>query len=397
MNARLLALPLSVALCSAACFPGYQAKVITGEPKTEFVKSEKYESTPKADVTTAGNVVTVKVSAEKVCYGSNVTTTSQKRVYERKGVSPYVGIAAGVVSAGLFAFMFSKGICDPTDPDKFGGSQGSCDLITAGGTLVGFSGTLAYGATSVKSLVSKPTEEELAPEQTSVESKEPCGTEPITNVPLLAYLPTDKSLAYAWPDANGQATFDMGSLIDPSVASGKVLIAFATAPDRPIATIEAEQSASLRGETWGAIPAGATSTTGEGMVTRAHFEVSDVNENVRKLTLQVKVKNTSAAPLAARARIASDNPGLNGRTVLFTSIAAGSEDQKELSVELPKAIPDPSRVDILIVNKSGGVIAKVSAKTGPEEAVAPAPVTPTTPVTPPVDTKGTGKGTKKPK
>src|SRR5690606_21472849 len=116
-----------------------------------------------------GKIVNVKVWNDFTCYGNNVTTTPQKRVYKLDGVSPTVGIAVGVASAVLFAASFASGICDPDDPRLFdfdketpgGGistSQASCDFISAGGTMLGFAGTLAYGATSVKALVRGPEE-----------------------------------------------------------------------------------------------------------------------------------------------------------------------------------------------------------------------------------------------
>jgi hypothetical protein len=115
--------------------------------------------------------------------------------------------------------------------------------------------------------------------------------------------------------------------------------------------------------------------TAEAQVVRAHYDISDLNDNARKLVLKVKVKNTSAATVTARAKIASENPALNGRSIVFGDIAAGAEVEKEISTELPKVQPEPSRIDVFLVGKPGNLITRALAKTGPEEAA----VTPVTP------------------
>jgi hypothetical protein len=373
--------------------------------KTEFVKSDKREATVKNEVKTEGSVVTVKVWNDYTCYGNNVTTTPQKRVYQPTGVDPKIGAGIGAASLAVFALFFASGICDPNDPRLFdfnknngipegiATSQVGCDFATAGGTLIGFTGTLAYGATSVKSLVSKPVEEEMAAEQVSKAVTEACGSDPVKNTPLLVYLPIDKSLAYAWPDENGQAKFELTSLLDPSISSGNVLVSFATAPDRPIHTISAEELAGVRPPTWSP-PATSGALTGEATITAAWYEVAEVNENVKRLTLHVKVKSTAKDALTLRARVTSDNPGLNARTMIWDSLAPGAEEEKTLVIELPKALPDASKFDVYAINKTGGIVFKAPVTNGPPAAVvAPTvPATPVVPATPPVTPTGKDKG-----
>jgi hypothetical protein len=210
MKARLLAGPLSAALLAACNFPGYSSKVETGTPTTEFVKGDKKDLKPKLEVSTDGNSLQVKALSDVTCYGSNVVTTPQKRIYSRQGVDPLIGVGIGVASAALFGVTFASGICDPDDPrlfdfnkndgnvdDGIATSQATCDFVTAGGTLVGFSGALAYGATSVKVLTTKPEDEMLDPEQKSTPLTQACGTEPLANEPILIFLKEDRSAAYA--------------------------------------------------------------------------------------------------------------------------------------------------------------------------------------------------------
>lgn len=386
MKARQLAGPMSAAVL-AACFPGYTSKVETGSPKTEFVKGDKREGKPKIEVSSSGNALTARAVSEITCYGSNVTATPQTRVYERQGVDPFVGIGIGVVSAALFGVAFASGICDPDDPRLFdfnreeagGGvstSQTACDLVTAGGTLIGFSGALAYGATSVKVLTTKPENEELDPEQKSEAATQACGVEPLANEPIVLLLKDDKSLGYAWTDKDGNANFDLGSLIDPS-ARGGLQVAFARDTATIMSSVTEDQIASKRPEGWA--PVIKAPQTGEAIITRAHYEITDVNEDMRRLTLSVKVKNMTKdvaaltpGPVFVRAKLSSkDSPGVNGRTIIWDGLAVSTEEEKTITIDLPKALPDPGSFEIFLINKEGVPLTKVIAKTGPEEPVKP--------------------------
>jgi len=105
--------------------------------------------------------------------------------------------------------------------------------------------------------------------------------------------------------------------------------------------------------------------------------------------------------LTARAKIVLESLAFNGRSVVFGEIALGAEIEKEFSVEQPKVQPEPSRIDVFLVDKPGALITRGLAKTGPEEAAVTPPTPPTTPdvVTPPTGGKGGkgGKGGTKPK
>lgn len=384
MKARRLAGPMSAAVF-AACFPGYTSKVETGSPKTEFVKGEKREGKPKIEVSSSGNALTARAVSEITCYGSNVTTTPQSRVYERQGVDPFIGIGIGVVSAALFGVTFASGICDPDDPrlfdfnkDDVGGgistSQTACDLVTAGGTLIGFSGALAYGATSVKVLTTKPENEEITPEQKSEAATQACGVEPLPNEPIVLLLKEDKALGYAWTDSEGNAKFDLSNLIDPS-AKGGLQVAFAKDTATIMSSVTEDQLASQRPEGWA--PLVKAPPTGEALITRAHYEIADVNADIRQLTLTVKVKNATKEvtgmtpkPVFVRAKLSSkDSPGVNGRTIIWDNLAIGAEEEKTITIDLPKALPDPGSFDVFLINKEGIALTKVTAKTGPEEPV----------------------------
>jgi outer membrane protein OmpA-like peptidoglycan-associated protein len=384
MKARHLAGPMSAAVF-AACFPGYTSKVISGSPKTEFVKGEKREGKPRIEVSLSGNALTARAVSEITCYGSKVTTTPQTRKYDRQGVDPLIGIGIGVASAALFGFTFASGICDPDDPRLFdfnknepgGGistSQGACDLVTAGGTLIGFSGTLAYGATSVKVLTTKPEDEELSPEQKSDPETQACGSEPLPNEPIVLILKEDKTIGYSWTDKDGNATFDLSSLVDPS-AKGGVQIAFAKDTATTMASITEEQLASKRPDGWAPLQLKVPST-GEAMITRAHYEIADAKDNadVRRLALSVKVKNTTSAggsprPVSVRVKLASkDSAGINARTIIWENLSIDGEEEKTITIDLPKAFADPNAFDLYLITKEGVVLTKVAAQTGPEAA-----------------------------
>jgi outer membrane protein OmpA-like peptidoglycan-associated protein len=397
MKARQLAGPMSAAVF-AACFPGYTSKVESGSPKTEFVKGDKREGKPKIEVSSSGNALTARAVSEITCYGNNVTTTSQLRKYERQGVDPFIGIGIGVVSAALFGVTFASGICDPDDPrlfdfnkDEAGGGistgQTACDLVTAGGTLIGFSGALAYGATSVKVLTTKPVDEELTPEQKSDPATQACGVEPLANEPIVLILKDDKTLSYAWTDSEGNAKFDLSNLIDPS-AKGGLQVAFAKDTATIMSSVTEDQLASNRPEGWA--PLVKASPTGEALITRAHYEIEDVNADIRRLTLSIKVKNTTKdvptltpKPVSVRVRLSSkDSPGVNGRTIVWNDLAVGAEEEKTIVIDLPTALSDPASFDAFLINKEGVPLFKIVAKTGPEE-----PVKPPEPPKPSADTK----------
>jgi len=384
MKARHLAGPMSAAVF-AACFPGYSSKVIAGSPKTEFVKGEKREGKPRIEVSSSGNALTARAVSEITCYGSNVTTTPQTRKYDRQGVDPLIGIGIGVASAALFGFTFASGICDPDDPRLFdfnktepgGGistSQGACDLVTAGGTLIGFSGTLAYGATSVKVLTTKPEDEELSPEQKSDPSTQACGVEPLANEPIVLISKEDKTIGYSWTDKDGNATFDLSSLIDPS-AKGGAQIAFAKDTATTMASLTEEQLSSKRPDGWA--PLQKLPSTGEATITRAHYDIEDAKDNaeVRRLKLSVKVKNTTSVGgspklVSVRAKLASkDSAGVNGRTIIWENLSIDGEEEKTITIDLPKAFPDPNAFDLYLITKEGIVLTKVTAQTGPEATI----------------------------
>jgi outer membrane protein OmpA-like peptidoglycan-associated protein len=384
MKARQLAGPMSAAIL-AACFPGYTSKVETGSPKTDFVKGEKREGKPRIEVSSSGNALTARAVSEITCYGSNVTTTPQQRVYERKGVDPFIGIGIGVVSAAVFGVAFASGICDPNDPRLFdfnkeepgGGiatSQVACDLTTAGGTLFGFSGALAYGATSIRVLTREPKTEELTPEQKSEAATQACGVEPLANEPIAVVLTNDKVVSYAWTDSEGNAKFDLNNLIDPSVQGG-MSVSFARDVKTVMASVTEEQLASNRPVGWS--PLVKTPSTGEASITRAHYEIGDVGTDIRRLTLSVKVKNATKdvstltpQPVFVRAKLASkDSAGVNGRTIIWDNLAISAEEEKTITIDLPKELPDPGSFDVFLINKEGIVLTKVTAKTGPEEPV----------------------------
>lgn len=392
MKVRRLAGPMSAAVV-AACFPGYASKVVPGSPTTEFVKGEKVEGKPKVELAVTGNALTAKAYNELTCYGSDVTSTPKLRKYERKGVDPYVGIGIGIASAALFGVTFASGICDPDDPRLFdfnknepgGGvstSQTTCDLVTAGGTLIGFSGALAYGATSVKVLTTKPETEEMDAEQKSVPGTQPCGTAPIADVAIAITLKEDKTVAYAWTDKEGNANFDLTSLIDPSVKGG-VAAAFAGDTANIMASTTEDQMSSKRPAGWA--PISKLPPTGEAALTRAHFEIKEIDANIRRVTLQLKVKNkTNETPgltpkvVNVRAKLSTrDNAAVNGRNVLWENLAAGAEEEKTITIDIPKGLPDPETFDVFLINNEGIALAKIVAKTGPEEA--PKPPTPPAP------------------
>lgn len=391
---RLISLPITAAL-GAACFPGYSSRVESGQATTAFVAGPEKISAVKTEAGLSGAVLNVQVSEEFTCKGDMVTTTPQTKVFEREGVSPPVGIAIGALSAGAFAAAFLSGVCDPDDPRLFdynpdplegGVSVGlaTCDLGGGALTVLGFSSALAYGATSIKNLVSKPQPEELPSKEDKKPTEQVCGDrQPITKIPLLVYMPSDKGLAYAWPDAQGKVSVDLSSLIDPSQASGKATVAFATQTDKVLYTAEAEEVGKLRPSGWAPVNTGQP-ISGAALLSTSWYELSDVNEDVRHLTLHLKLKNPGTAGVSVRGRLVSDHPGLNARNYIWEEIAAGAELEKTIEFDLPKALPDPGRLDVYLIEKTGQVAAKASASNGPPPPPPPPPAPVVTPTAPPV-------------
>jgi hypothetical protein len=358
--------------------------VESGQPTTAFVRGEAKTSTIKTEAGLDGTTLNVQVAQEFTCAGDNVTSTPQTKVFEREGVTPPVGIGIGAVAAGIFAASLLSGTCNPDDPRLFdlnpdplegGISVGlaTCDLAGGALTVLGFSAALAYGATSIKNLVSKPKPEELAPLEKKEAASQSCGREPVNNVPLLVYLPNDKGLSYAWPDENGKAVIDISTLVDPSVAAGKMTVAFATAPSEALYTADEAAVGGLRPSGWSpVVTSGALS--GSAQITTSWYELSDKNDSIRHIKLNLKVKNPGTAPASFRGRLVSDHPGINARNYVWVDVAPGSELEKVVEIDLPKALPDPGRLDVYLIEKSGQVAAKASATNGPPPPPPPAPV-----------------------
>jgi outer membrane protein OmpA-like peptidoglycan-associated protein len=227
-------------------------------------------------------------------------------------------------------------------------------------------------------LTTEPETEEMDAEQKSEPGTQPCGTAPIADTPIALTLKEDKTVAYAWTDADGNANFDLASLIDPSVKGG-VQAAFAGDTATIMASATEEQIASKRPANWA--PISKLPPTGEAAITRAHFEIKEIDKNIRRVTLDLKVKNNTnttagLTPKAVnvRAKLSTkDNAAVNGRNVIWENLAAGAEEEKTITIDIPKGLPDPVTFDVFLINNDGVVLAKAVAKTGPEEAPAPTP------------------------